>query len=158
MNIRSLLATTLLLGFAAIPAAFGADASASPSPAAKMIRFPFHGKVSAVDTAAMTFTISGKKPRIFSVTETTKIRKNGEAASLKDAAVNDDTGGYAEKDASGKLTALSVRFGPRTAAKTAANPAATTASASSSPAASPKPKARHLKKSKASPSPSATAS
>jgi len=164
MKTHSLLVATILLGFAALPSTFGADASASPSPApaAKVTKFPFHGKIAAVDTSAMTFTVAGAKPRVFSVTDSTKIHKNGQTATLKDAAVGDDTGGLAEKDASGKLTALSVRFGPKTgakaAAKVAASPGAASATSASSPAPSATPKAKHAKKGKASPSPSPTAS
>ena len=139
------------------PSAFAKKAAADASPGAspatqKETKFPFHGKLESVDSAAMTFTLAGTTPRVFSVTATTKIQKNGKAATLKDAVVGDDVGGYTEKSTDGKLRALSVRFGPKPEAKTkaAASPAG------SAPAASATPKAKHAKK--ASPSPSASPS
>jgi hypothetical protein len=113
---KSLVLAPLLLAMAALPCipAFAADASPSASPVAKKeTRFPFHGKLQSVDDSAMTFTLAGKTPRVFAVTAETRIKKNGQAATLKDAAVGDDVGGYTAKSADGKLTALSVRFGPR---------------------------------------------
>lgn len=131
---KSLLLACLLLTVAALPCASAfaadstADASPSASPAAKKgTKFPFHGKLVAVDATAMTFTVSGKTPRLFVVTPETKIKKNGQTATLSDAVVGDDVGGYTMKSADGKFTALSVRFGPRPGAK----------KASSSPSAAP---------------------
>lgn len=176
---RSLVLASLLLTAVALPAPslFAADAAASPAAVKKGSKFPFHGKVKSVDVSGMTFTLDGATPRVFSVTATTKIKKNGVAATLSDAVVGDDVGGLTQKDADGKLTALSVRFGPRPGSKAAAAssttpapaaPAATqpAAAASATPdsataAASATPKAKHVKKakkSKASPSPSAAPS
>lgn len=170
---KSLVLASALLTMAAalpLPSAFAADASASPtaSPAAKKVtKFPIHGKVVAVDVSAMTFTLSGKTPRVFAVTASTKIVKNGQPASLSDAVVGDEVGGYTEKDADGKLTALSVRFGPKPGAKAKAGASAASAAAESpsttgastttaGASATPKAKAKHTKKAKASPSPSAS--
>jgi hypothetical protein len=85
--------------------------------AKKGANFPFHGKVQAIDTTTMTFTISGKTPRVFMVTADTKIKKNGQPATLSDAVIGDDAGGYTMKSPDGKFTALSVRFGPRPGGK-----------------------------------------
>jgi hypothetical protein len=151
---KSILLASVLLAIAALPGAhlLAADASPTASPAVK--KFPFHGKVQAVDVTAMTFTLAGATPRVFNVTATTKIKKNGQTATLSDAVVGDDVGGYTERTADGKLTALSVRFGPRPGAKSkaAASPAG---SAAAAPSATPK--SKH-KKSKAAPSPSASPS
>jgi len=117
-------AIAALLCLALTPATLHAKAKAQPSAApsaapsasasvAKESTYPFHGKVSAVDVKASTFTLEGKTPRVFNVTATTKIMKNGAVATLKDAVVGDDCGGKVTKDATGKLTALSVRFGPK---------------------------------------------
>jgi len=117
---KSIVLAAALLTTAALPrpSAFAADASPAVSPAVKKAtKFPFHGKLQAVDLSAMTFTVAGTTPRVYSVTADTKIRKNGQAATLKDAVVGDDVGGYTEKGADGTLTALSVRFGPRPGAK-----------------------------------------
>lgn len=71
---------------------------------------PFRGKVSAVDKAAMTFTVG---ERTFQVTSESKLTKGGKPATLADAAVGDEVGGRYQKTADGKLVALSVRFGPK---------------------------------------------
>jgi hypothetical protein len=120
---RSLLLASLVLA-AALPCPSAlADASPAASPIAKRTtRFPFHGKLAAVDVAAMTFTLTGTSARTFAVTPTTKIRKNGQPATLNDAVVGDDVGGYGMKSAAGKLTALSVRFGPRPGAAASPSP------------------------------------
>jgi hypothetical protein len=71
---------------------------------------PFRGKVSAVDKAAMTFTVG---ERTFQVNSETKITKGGKPATLGDAAVGDEVGGRYKKTEDGKLVTLSVRFGPK---------------------------------------------
>ena len=121
---KSLLLASVLLAMAALPCptSFAADASPAASPTAspaaqKETKFPFHGKLQSVDTDAMTFTLNGKTPRVYAVTADTKIKKNGEPATLKDAVVGEDVGGYTMRGADGKLTALSVRFGPRPESK-----------------------------------------
>jgi len=158
---KSLLLSALLVAIATLPgpSAFAADASPAPQ---KVSKFPFHGKLKSVDPAGMTFTLDGKTPRVFAVIADTKIKKNDQPATLKDATVGDDVGGYTERDASGKLTALTVHFGPHTG-KPEATPAATVAGpaangiTASAPAPSATPKAKRTKKkAKASPSPSAS--
>ncbi len=143
---------TLLIGSATLvplPAAAKAKspavAAATPAAAEKVTKFPFHGKLSAVDVAGKTFTLEGKTPRVFNITDQTKITKNGESAALKDAKVGEDVGGYTEKASDGKLTALSVRFGPKpekAGAATAPAEGGTAAPAAATPAA----KSKHTKK------------
>jgi len=155
---RSLILASVVLAMAALPAAsFAADSTAASaaSPAMKKAtKFPFHGKLKAVDVGGMTFTLESATPRVFNVTADTKIKKNGAPATLKDAVVGEDVGGYTEKSADGKLTALSVRFGPRVGAKTEAAEATPAPATGGVAAATPTPKAKKMKKSKASPSPS----
>ncbi len=142
---KSLLLASLLLAAAPLPFthAIAADSTADASPSAsasdspsatpvlkKGSKFPFHGKLQAVDAIAMTITVSGKTPRVYILTPDTKIKKNGKSATLNDAVVGDDVGGYVLKGADGKYTALSVRFGPRPGGKkekaaASASPAAT---------------------------------
>jgi hypothetical protein len=125
---KSLLVAVVVLAAVSFgcPALLAADASPSASPAAKTVhKYPFHGKLKAVNVAGMTFTLSGTSGRVFIVTPETKIKKNGQTATLNDAVVGDDTGGYAMKSADGTVTALSVRFGPRPGARKKASPSAT---------------------------------
>ena len=75
---------------------------------------PFRGKVSAIDKAAMTFTVG---ERTFQVTSDTKITKGGKPAALQDAVVGEEVGGRYKKSADGKMVALSVRFGPKPASE-----------------------------------------
>jgi hypothetical protein len=75
---------------------------------------PLRGKLSAVDQTAKTITIEGKeKSRTFHLTAETKIMKDGKAATLADAKVGDEIGGYAIKTADDKLELKSLRIGPK---------------------------------------------
>jgi hypothetical protein len=68
----------------------------------------FNGKVTAVDTNAMTLTV-GK--RTFEITSKTKISKSGLPAALADGVVGEPVGGAYKMSEDGKLTATSVNFG-----------------------------------------------
>ncbi len=146
-------------GKSAPPAAAPADSAAKD----KVTKFPFHGKLSAVDEAGKTFTVEGKTPRVFHVTDETKIVKNGAPSTLAEAKVGEDVGGYTEKAADGALTALSVRFGPKPEKGAAAPAPETTATPATEPAAAapapPQPKAKRGKKAAApaTPAPAAPA-
>ncbi len=70
----------------------------------------FNGKVSAVDTKAMTLTV-GK--RTFEVTSETKITKDGKPAILSDIAVGDKVGGACKKTDDGKLAATTINDGKK---------------------------------------------
>ena len=68
---------------------------------------PFHGKVTAVDAAAMTVSVGA---RTFKVTSDTRISRNGSPAKLADAAVGDNVGGAGHKADDGSLTATTLNF------------------------------------------------
>lgn len=72
-------------------------------------RLPFHGKVVAVDTNAMTFTAGSTT---FAISSTTKIVKGGKPAVLEDLAAGDLVSGFYTKDDAGKATAKLVRVAP----------------------------------------------
>ena len=80
------------------------------APGAKFNRAPFHGKVSAVDTAAMTLTVGSQT---ISVTSDTKISKDNQPCTLSDLAVGDTVGGAYKKDAAGRLNATTIRVGEK---------------------------------------------
>lgn len=85
----------------------------APAAPAKTNGFPFRGTLKAVDKAAMTLTVAGKeKDRVIYLTTETRFTKDGKPATLADAAVNGEVGGYAQKGKEGRTEALSVRFGP----------------------------------------------
>lgn len=113
------------------------------SPAAKTERpIPYHGKISAVDAKAKTFTIAGKeKSRVFKITATTAIWKTGVAATMKDVVVNEDVRGSYWKAADGSLEAKSVKLGPLTEKEKAAGDARKEKRAEKKAAASPSPAA-----------------
>ena len=76
---------------------------------------PYHGKISAVDQTARTFTIPGiERMRVFSITETTVITKDGNPATITDVAVDEDVRGSYWKRADGSLEAKSVKLGQKT--------------------------------------------
>ena len=125
----------------------GAHASPSPkadaSPAEKKETtgraIPFHGKVSAVDQTAKTFTIAGKESsRVFKVTDKTVITKGGAAGTMADIAANEDVRGSYWKAADGSLEAKTVKIGPAEE-KAEKTDKKKKSDASASPSPSPKP-------------------
>jgi hypothetical protein len=89
-----------------------APASSDQTPAKpnKHGNLPFHGKLSAVDTKAMTLTV-GKLT--LQVTSDTLITKDGKSATLADGVVGDPVSGAYKKTNDGKLNATSVHFGAK---------------------------------------------
>ena len=65
------------------------------------------GKVSAVDTNALTLTV-GK--HVLGITSETKITKDGQPATLADAIVGEAVSCSYKKDAAGKLIAMTVSY------------------------------------------------
>ena len=82
---------------------------AMENPAPKHNVTPFHGKIAAVDAAAMTLTI-GK--RTFKVTDSTRIEREGSPAKLSDAIVGENIGGAYKKADDGTLVVTSLNFTP----------------------------------------------
>jgi len=70
----------------------------------------FNGKLSAIDTNAMTFTVGTKT---FEITSETKITKDGQPATLSDGVVGEMVGGAYKKSEDGKLNATTVHFGAK---------------------------------------------
>jgi len=70
----------------------------------------FNGKISAIDTKAMTLTVG---ERTFEITSETKISKDGKPATLADGVAGETVGGAYKKNADGKLTATSIHFGAK---------------------------------------------
>ena len=88
--------------------------SASDAKEKKIAPIPFNGKLGAVDKTAMSITLEGKaKKRTIRITPQTRIVKAGKAATMDDAAVGDEVGGQAVKNAEGQEEAVSLRFGPK---------------------------------------------
>ena len=71
---------------------------------------PFHGKVAAVDTTAMTITVG---QTTVNVSSETKITKDGKPATLADVTVGESVSGSYKKDDAGKNTATMVRIGEK---------------------------------------------
>jgi hypothetical protein len=71
---------------------------------------PFRGKVAALDKTVKTLTVG---ERVFHITADTKMRKDNKPATLDDVAVGDEIGGTYSKGDDGKLTAKSLRIGPK---------------------------------------------
>lgn len=89
------------------------DQTTNPKPA-KHGSIPFHGKINAVDTSAMTLKVGA---RTFEITADTKIFNNGEPATLSDGKVGEPVRGTYKKTEAGKLEALTVHFGAKTGGK-----------------------------------------
>ena len=114
-----LAAITLLVAFAAGPIQAQDKKESKPAASAEGKKpaphgLPFHGKLSAVDETAKTITVGGKeKDRTFSVTSKTKLVKDGKPATLSEAKVGDEVGGYATLSPEGKAELVSLRIGPK---------------------------------------------
>jgi len=116
----SLLATAMVV-VSTVAQAQDANTNASSSASQTMTSkpekhkvIPFRGKVTAVDTKAMTLTV-GK--RTFQVTSDSKIVKDGQPATLSEGVVGDMVRGTYKKADDGKLVALSVNFGSQNGQK-----------------------------------------
>lgn len=92
-----------------------ATASASPmesaSPAMHGTRY--YGKIASVDSSAKTFTITSKKgkSRVFKMTDTTEITKDGQPATMADVTADQKVHGQYDKQADGTMEAKSVMLG-----------------------------------------------
>jgi len=86
------------------------DSTNAPAATPKKHGLPFHGKVSAVDTAAMTFTV-GSNNMTIAVSSTTKIVKDGQPAVFSDITVGQMVSGSYKKDDEGKMNATRVTIG-----------------------------------------------
>lgn len=89
------------------------DQTTTPKPKMHGV-IPFHGKLGAMDTNAMTLTVGN---RTFQVTANTKIFNNGEPAALSDGVVGDPVRGADIKTEAGKLEAVNVHFGVKSGEK-----------------------------------------
>ena len=124
------LATILAALVVGVPMGVSAQEKTAPAPAApaspeaKTKSGPFHGKLSAVDKVKKTITLEGKSKRTFEITSETKLTKNSKPATLDDAVIGEDVGGYYTKSADGKMVAKSIRFGAKAEAKAATKEAA----------------------------------
>jgi hypothetical protein len=85
-------------------------AAEKAAPAKKQGAIPLGGKVSAVDKTAKTITVG---ERTVQITSETRITKAGKPATLDDAAIGEEVGISYVKGDDGKLTARSVRIGPK---------------------------------------------
>lgn len=101
--------------FVALPAALRAEdkpakpvAPTAPALPPKISHQPFHGKVVAVDTAAMTLTVGNI---VLNITADTKLTKGGQPATLSEITPGETAGGLAKKDDAGKLNAMVIRVG-----------------------------------------------
>jgi hypothetical protein len=102
---------------------------------------PFHGTISTVEQTTKTFTIAGKeKSRIFKITPTTVITKDGAPATITDLVANEEVRGSYVKAADGSLEAKTVKVGPKTDAEKAEKPTTKTKKEdAASPSPAPKP-------------------
>lgn len=84
------------------------EAAESGASAKKKGALPFHGKVSAVDTEAMTVTLTSQT---FKISSETKILKQGKPATLVDITVGEKITGQYKKDEAGTLNATVIHIG-----------------------------------------------
>lgn len=121
---------TLLLSLAAAPLLVHAadPAPAESAPSTKVAKaphtVPFRGTISAVDTAAGTFTIANKdktKVRVFTLSKTVKLTKEDKDITLADVKAGDYARGLGLKIEANKFEISSAKIGPKTAEELAAD-------------------------------------
>jgi len=109
MSVLSLLALAVALPVAAQEKKAAAEGKEKKAPGA----LPFNGKITAIDAAAKTITLSGKEARVVQITSSTKITKDGKPATLDDIKTGDQVGGSFRKNADGKMEANTLNAGVR---------------------------------------------
>jgi hypothetical protein len=115
----SLIAAALVAVPSVSRAADATNPPAATTPAPKKHGgIPFHGKVVAVDTNAMTFTVG---TMTIAITSETKITKDDQPAVFADITVGEAIRGSYKKDDAGKLNATTVRIGENKKQKSAAS-------------------------------------
>ena len=85
-------------------------AAKKESAAKKKSAHPFRGKLAAVDKTAKTIQVGQS---IYYITSETKITKAGQPATLGDGVVGEPASGYVKPTEDGKMTATTLRFGPK---------------------------------------------
>jgi hypothetical protein len=90
-----------------------ADDTTAPA-ADKPAKSKFSGLVTAVDTNAKTFTVDSQT---FTVTDDSKVSRNGKEATLADVVVGDPAKGSYTTAADGKLDVTKVGFGKKAGSK-----------------------------------------
>ena len=112
----SLAAAALVAAPAVTRAADSTNAPASAEHAPKKSNLPFKGKVTAVDTNAMTFSTANMT---IAITSATKISKGDTPAVFADITIGATVTGSYIKDADGKLNAKSVKISEKKKTDTA---------------------------------------
>jgi Cu/Ag efflux protein CusF len=89
------------------------SSSSSTNTPAKPRSKSYTGTIASVDSAAKTITVTMAKgnSQTIHLTSKTRIKKDGEPATLADAVVGDKVKGYEHKDDSGDWVAGSVNLG-----------------------------------------------
>lgn len=101
--------TAAITGLSLVSRADDAGAAAPAPTKAK-----FSGQVTAVDVNAKTFTIDDKT---YTVTDDSKVSRNGKEATLADVVVGDPAKGSYMTGADGKLDVTKVGFGKKSGSK-----------------------------------------
>ena len=117
------LLTAAIVALPSVTRAQDASTNSTPAAPAHPHHPPVHGKVAAVDTAAMTLTV-GETTIV--VTSETKISKDGKPATLSDIMVGDNVIASGKKDDSGKFVATKINDGVKMKKKMPTTDAAST--------------------------------
>ncbi len=89
-------------------------APTSPAREKKRDTYPFNGTIALVDVTARTVTLKGREnKRVISLTEQTRLVKQGQPAAFEDLKAGERIGGTLRKNAAGREEALLVRIGPK---------------------------------------------
>jgi hypothetical protein len=104
------LLTLVTVAIAGLSLVSRADDTTAPAPT----KSKFSGQVTAVNANAKTFTVDSQT---FTVTDDSKISRNGKEATLADVVVGDPAKGSYATGADGKLDVTKVGFGKKSGSK-----------------------------------------
>jgi hypothetical protein len=127
--LKILLLTIITAAITAMSLVSRADDAGAAAPA-KPAKAKFSGQVTAVDVNAKTFTVGDQT---FTLTDDSKISRNGQEATLADVVVGDPAKGSYTTGADGKLDVTKVGFGKKSGGKHKGSETSTNAPAATPP-------------------------
>jgi hypothetical protein len=114
---KTIIGAALAAAILATPLSLSATENAQAKPTvaaekpAKAKQMPFRGKIKAVDKKAKTVTLLGRtKDRVFRVSETSKIRREGKTVKLETLRKGESVGGLARMNGEGQWVVVTLNI------------------------------------------------
>ena len=98
----------------------GSPQTWSAEPQAKLKHRPFNGTIKEVNRTARAIVLRGEKAQTFFIIPETKIKRDGQPIRFEQIATGEILGGYARQAPDGRWEALTLNFGQKPPAASAA--------------------------------------